>query len=221
MKKTRLILCLICILSATLLSACGGYQTTANISAHDLISEENFSSDIIALRGDHGGSFTSFLYSKPLDKLADKVLKHADDAENTEMSVYQDSYVLFNVKKDNENLFFLLARVPNVDGDGEKTRYALFTPTASFSNVERYIYFPYHLIENADIQLYPGQSVIPSGASFKTAADITEFEEFYRSLKYCEVVRDGNVIKVKNKRDDQWLQLKFESEQKGSYVQLT
>ena len=70
-----------------------------------------------------------------IDRVKKKIQKRAVDAENIDTAVYQEQYILFTKKEAESSAFFLLARVPNAEGD-EQPRYALFAPVASFGQAE-------------------------------------------------------------------------------------
>ena len=168
------------------LPACGGYQTLTHITARDGLSGQSFSAKLVARRGEVGGSFTSFVSSDSLIELKEKIQKRAVDAENIDTAVYQEQYILFTKKEAESSAFFLLARVPNAEGD-EQPRYALFAPVASF----------------------PGQSVIPDGTAYPADAEIDAFEAFYHALAAGETQREGDVLKVKNTKSGKTMQLTF------------
>lgn len=208
-----------------LLTACGGYQTLWNITARDEISGQAFTANLAVRRGGVGGSYTSFVSAKPLNELKDKIVKRVVDAQELEAAVYQEQYVLFTQKSDNGTSSFLLARVPNTEGD-EQPRYALFAPVASFGEVETgggesLVYFPYHLVKNAEIQMYPGQSVIPDGTAYPADAEIDAFEAFYRALAAGETQRAGDVLKVKNTKSGKTMRLTFYKEQGTKMVRFS
>lgn len=207
------------------LPACGGYQTLTQITARDELSGQSFSAKLFARRGEVGGSFTSFVSSDPIHELKEKVQERAVDAKNMDTAVYQEQYILFTKKEAESSACFLLARVPNAEGD-QQPRYALFAPLASFGEVETgggasYVYFPYHLVKNAEIQMYPGQSVIPDGAAYPAAAEMAAFEAFYQALTACETRRDGNALKIQNTKSGKTMRLTFYEEQGTKMVQFS
>lgn len=118
---------------------------------------------------------------------------------------------MFTKKEAESSAFFLLARVPNAEGD-EQPRYALFAPVASFGQAETgggesLVYFPYHLVKNTEIQMYPGQSVTRR-ARLSGGAEIDAFEAFI-ALAAGETQREGDVLKVKNTKSGKTMQLTF------------
>ena len=213
LKRTKFLSILLTALLLLTLPACGGYQTLTHITARDGLSGQSFSAKLVARRGEVGGSFTSFVSSDSLIELKEKIQKRAVDAENIDTVVYQEQYILFTKKEAESSAFFLLARVPNAEGD-EQPRYALFAPVASFGQAETgggesLVYFPYHLVKNAEIQMYPGQSVIPEGTAYPADAEIDAFEAFYQALAAGETQREGDVLKVKNTKSGKTMQLTF------------
>ena len=67
----------------------------------------------------------------------------------------------------------------------------------------------YHLVKNAEIQMYPGQSVIPDGTAYPADTEIDAFEAFYHALAAGETQREGDVLKVKNTKSGKTMQLTF------------
>lgn len=217
MRRFRTVFLLAATLLLLLLPACGGYQTLSSITARDEISGQSFTAKMLVRRGEVGGSYTSFVSSKPLDDLKEGLLARTGNVENMQAAVYQGQYVLFTQQAGGETAFFLLARVPNAEGD-EQPRYALLAPVACFGERDAgdgksLIYFPYHLLENTEIQMYPGQTALPDGAAFPTAAEINAFEAFYRALADCGVSREGNVLRVKHMQSGRTVQIAFYEEQ--------
>lgn len=207
------------------LPACGGYQTLIQITARDELSGQSFSAKLFARRGEVGGSFTSFVSSDPIHELKEKVQERAVDAKNMDTAVYQEQYILFTKKEAENSACFLLARVPNAEGD-QQPRYALFAPVASFGEEETgggesLVYFPYHLVKNAEIQMYPGQSVIPDGAAYSADAGIESFEAFYQAQYHCEVSRNGDALRVKNMQSGRAILLTFYEEQGAEMVRFS
>lgn len=207
------------------LPACGGYQTLTRITARDELSGQSFSAKLFVRRGETGGSFTSFVSSDSINELKEKVQEHAVDAENMDTVVYQEQFILISRKNSGSTDFFLLTRVPNAEGD-QQPRYALFAPVASFGEMETgggasYVYFPYHLVKNVEIQMYPGQSVIPDGAAYPTDAEIEAFQAFYQALAACDTRREGDGLTVKHTKSGRTMQLTFYEEQGINMVRFS
>lgn len=225
MKRCRLQLFFLLLLSLLILPACGGYQSLSSIIARDEISGQSFTARLFVRRGEPGGSFTSFASSSSLTELAEKIAERAENTGDLQSAVYQEQYVLFTQKNGGETACFLLARVPDAEGD-EQPRYALFAPVASFGQMEMgdgasYVYFPYHLVQNTEIQMYPGQSVIPDGAAYPAVAGPEAFEAFYQSLSACETQREGGVLKVDHIKSGKTIRLTFYEEQGTEMVRFS
>lgn len=213
MKRTKFLPILLTALLLLTLPACGGYQTLTHITARDEISGQAFTAKLTVRRGEVGGSFTSFVSSDSINELKEKIQERAVDAGTIDTAVYQEQFILISRKNSGSTDFFLLARVPNAEGD-EQPRYALFAPVASFGQTETgggesLVYFPYHLVKNAEIQMYPGQSVILDGTAYPADAEIDAFEAFYHALATGETQREGDVLKVKNTKSGQTMRLTF------------
>lgn len=224
-QAPKAILALTVALLLCLLPACGGGQILSSITARNSISGNQFSANLFVRHGNCGGSYTSFASSKSLSELKDQVKKRANGAGTLEAAIYQEKYVLFTQQVGDVTAFFLLACVPNLGRDTQP-RYALFAPVASFGEEEMgdgksLIYFPYHMLKGADIELYPGQSVIPDGTAYPADAGIEAFEAFYQALYYCEVSRNGDALRVKNTRSGRTILLTFYEEQGAEMVRFS
>lgn len=80
------------------------------------------------------------------------------------------------------------------------------------------MYFPYHLVRNAEIQMYPGQTAIPDNAAYPADAEIAAFGALYQELAACETLREGNAISVTNTKSGRTMRLTFYEAQGQSMV---